>query len=108
MKKERAMRYAISLILVVACASCASKRAAVVPAARAGEGGPVITQLVGREQTIVVRAGVNGPTYSVESKDGELLRPPMTIDELAMSDPELYRAVRSMQAGRLWAGKESE
>jgi hypothetical protein len=102
------MRCAMSLILVLACGSCASKQSATVPAARAAEGGPVITRLVGREQTIVVRAGVNGPTYSVESRTGEIVSSAMTIDELAMSDPDLFRAVRTMQAGTHWAGKESE
>ena len=100
------MRYIVILsMLALSCASCSSSRP---PAASSPRGlepqGPVISRVVGRDQVIVVRAGPNGPTYCLQSKTGEVIVPAMTLGDLAMSKPELFRELRTMQANTLWAG----
>jgi hypothetical protein len=100
------MRYITILsILALSCASCSSSR----PPALTTSSGPlpkglVISRVVGRDRVIVVRSGPNGPTYSLESKTGEVIVPAVTLGDLAMSKPELFREIRTMQANTVWAG----
>lgn len=102
------MRFAIALVLILVCSSCSSNKPPAVAATRAKVAGPVITHIVARDEIIVVRAGTDGPTYSLESKGGEVIVPAMTRGELAMSRPDLSNAIRRMHAGRIWAGKDGE
>ena len=100
------MRYLIVLsTLALSCASCSSARPPAVTASRLSKPqGPVISRVVGKDQVIVIRAGKNGPTYSLESRTGEVIVPAMTLGELAMSQPELFGEIRTMRADTLWAG----
>jgi hypothetical protein len=65
----------------------------------------VISRIVQRHDTIVVRAGADGPTYSMESKGGTVLVGEMTIGELARNEPGMYRAIKTMEADVEWAGE---
>ena len=99
------MRYAVLSVLALACASCSSGVPPKVAASPSpSPEWPVITRLAGPRQVIVVRAGRDGPTYSVESKAGRVIVPARTLGDLAMANPKFFRMVRSMQANVLWAG----
>jgi len=99
------MRYIIIVsMVVVGCSSCSSNRPPAVAVPRVAEPqGPVISRMVGRDEVIVVRAGPNGPTYCLQSKNGEVIVPAMTLGDLAMSKPELFQELRVMQADTLLA-----
>jgi len=101
------MRYFGLLLLMMTCGSCAMAPRATPVAARLPEQrGPVITRIVSRDTTVVVRAGVDGAdaTYSVESKSGEILVPDMTLPQLARANPELFRSVQTAQSSVMYAG----
>jgi hypothetical protein len=96
------MRYAIPLLLAIFSASCSTApQPATVTVVNQG---PMIARIVERHQSIIVRAGADGPTYSLATPSGEKLTPGMTIGQLAQKDPELFHKVRSLQDGVLWAG----
>ena len=92
------MRYIGVLVAAFVCASCSMKAAPAVQSHPQALGGEVISRIVERHDTIVVRAGADGPTYSMESKGGKLLVGEMTIGELARNEPGMYRAIRTMEA----------
>ncbi len=93
--------------LALACGVPATGHAAsaAAPATRPTAVGPVISRLVMRRQTIVIRGGEAGPTYSLETRGGDVLAPPMTAVELAVRNPDLLNTVRTMQTAVLWAGE---
>jgi hypothetical protein len=92
----------------LACGSCAhSPGGAPLAAISSQQSGPVIARIVQRHQTIVIRSGSAGPTYSLESPGGELLTKDMTMGELAMKNPELFRRVKAMQDNLLCADLSS-
>jgi hypothetical protein len=103
------MRYVIAAMVILSCAVCAADKPM---AAGAGEGsktrGVLITRLVGRRDVIVVRAGTEGPTYSLETKSGEVLVPGVTRGKLAMTKPTFSKQVRTMQASNDWAGIDTD
>ncbi len=88
------------LILSIALAgtSCASRTSTPPPAQAQNDTGPVISRIVGRHETIIVRAGPNGPTYSAVARDGTVLTKQMTLDELAVNEPAMFGQIRTMQA----------
>jgi hypothetical protein len=101
------MRYVIATMLAFSCAACSSNRPAVVRKMDQPQtDGPVIARIVGRHDVIVVRAGAEGATYSLETKQGKTLVPAQTLGNLAMSKPGLGRKVRTMQASADYAGLE--
>ncbi len=94
----------LQIAVALACLAVASPGgAAPVPAVAVG---PVICRLVQRHQVIVARAGRQGPTYAVESRGGAVLSPDMTMDQIAVRNPELHRQIRTLTTAVSWAGIE--
>jgi hypothetical protein len=96
-----------SLILLIAlCTACSAHRAA-APQSRAPESrqDPMIVKLVGRETTLVARASQSGPTYSIESKDGRVIVPAQSLQQLCAERPAVAREVQTLQAS-VYAGLE--
>src|SRR5271156_464384 len=93
------MRY-IALPLLLLCGlSCSSSPTSAQPQARSSAlQGPVILRIAGRHEDMVIRAGASGPTYSLESKDGSVLLAAMTLDELAVNNPQMFQTINTMQA----------
>ena len=91
------MKSSLLLLIALCGMSCASGTMP-TPAQSQKQDGPVITRIVGRNEIIVVRAGPDGPTYSSESKDGTVLLKQLTLAQLASIDPQMYRAVKTMEA----------
>jgi hypothetical protein len=104
------MRYLTTVLLAGLCLSCATApkaapvAAVVSPPAATDQRGPVIARICRRNQIIVIRAGAAEATYSLETARGEVLLPGMTLGQLAQKKPELFQAVRNMQASDMWAG----
>jgi hypothetical protein len=97
------MRYIISSAVALVCASCCFAGPATQPAASlpTPPQGQIITQIVSRDKVIIVRAGANEPTYSLQTKSGEVLVPPTTAGDLAVSNPQLLQTIHTMQATTL-------
>ena len=68
----------------------------------------LLMELVGRDRTIAVYAGDDGPRYSVIANDGSVLVPAMSADDLARNHPELHRQIKRMRTQETvmlyWAG----
>lgn len=90
------MRYLFPLVLALGCASCANTTK-LISAAPPDHTGPVIARLAGRHDTIVIRAGDSGPTYSLETARGEILVPDMTLGKLAAVNPGLAKRIDTLQ-----------
>jgi len=99
------MRYLLPAILALAMVSCSTNPGAVTVAAKPLKTEPVIARIASRKTTIVVRAGVTEPTYSLETAGGEVLVKDTTLAELARTNPEMCDRVQKMQAQMLWAGE---
>ena len=96
------MRYFIMALFASCCAASLMQgpRASDAAARGRAEGsqGAVMGRIVGRNQTVVVRAGAKGSRYSVEDKDGQVVVPGMTLRELAAKKPESAHTVQTLQA----------
>ena len=68
-----------------------------------GAATPLIVELIGREYTIRVVSGPAEPLYSILSKSGTVLAPPMTLDEMRAFNPELHKHLNGALALK-WAG----
>jgi hypothetical protein len=110
------MRFIIATAIGLVCTAC-SPTPAPTPTPQtpptasisaAASQAPIITQIVSRDQVIIVRAGPTEPTYAVQSKNGEILVPATTAGDLAVSNPELLQKVRTMQADALAGSADSE
>ena len=64
-----------------------------------GLNGPVITQLVGRNEVIRVVAGPDGPLYTVITPGGQVIVEPKSIEQLKSEHPEWYRKIYSSLSG---------
>jgi hypothetical protein len=89
------MRYITLLLLVLSGLSCSPTPP---PAHNTEVQGQVISRIVGRHQDIVIRISANGPKYSMESKDGSVLFVGMTLDEMAVSNSQMFQTINTMQA----------
>jgi hypothetical protein len=98
------MRYILRVLLVLATASCANQPVPAPVSAKTQAAGPVIARIASRKTTVVVRAGVTEPTYSLETAGGEVLVKDMTLGELARENLKLHDRVQNMQAAVMWAG----
>lgn len=67
--------------------------ATVVPAAPVVNGRPVIARIVSRNAVITVTAGPEGPRYSAATAPGEPIAEALTLEELRVMHPPLYRFV---------------
>ena len=83
------MRYLISSLLALSCAVCAADR----PVTGSDTPGALIARMVSRRAVLMVRAGADGATYSLQTKGGEVVLP---------------AAKRSMQAVGDWAGIDTD
>lgn len=72
------------------CAACATE--------------PELLRIEGVHQTIVVHSGLVEPTYSLETRNGRVIIPAMTLSELQASHPDLHKRVTTMRAKTAWAG----
>ena len=100
------MRYIFPLVVAFAGISCSMKATPTsVQASIPASNWPVISRIVQRRDVIVIRAAPNGPTYSLESKSGTVLVQEMTLGELAVNNPEMFRAIKTMEADERWAGE---
>ena len=104
------MRYIIASAVALVCASCSPTPPPPTPQTppAAVSQGQIITQIVSRDQDIIVRAGATEPTYTLQTKTGEILVPAMTFGQLALNNPQLARTVRIMQADAICASADAE
>jgi len=103
------MRKSLLYSLLLAAGSCAAPQAVTPPpAAVQPSPTPVISRIVSRNDVIVIRAGQQGATYSLETKTGEVLIPGKTMNELAQSSPQFHNTVRTMQASTVYAGVDAD
>ncbi len=89
------MRYLPLLLLMVCGLSCSPTPP---PARNTGPQGQVISRIVCWHEDIVIRTSANGPKYSMESKDGSVLLAGMTLDEMAVNNPQMFQTINTMQA----------
>ena len=69
--------------------------------------GSVIGRLKTRDQVITITAGPDGPLYTIESKEGELIATNISGEELASRFPDLHEKIeKSLADSKLWAGTE--
>ena len=95
------------LMLALCCTCGVSQQAS----SRSQLDGPVIVRVVSRDSTILARAGQRGAVYSVLSKDGQIVVPAMTVQQLQARRPDVARQVRAMTAAdtsMIWAGMDSD
>jgi hypothetical protein len=105
-KRNMASIPVVAMTAVIGCA-CSSHTPIVKntpPAEAVSESPPVLFRLEGVDQTIVVRSVAGEPAYSLESNDGAVLVPNMTLGELRAAHPDLYKRVIMMHADKAWAG----
>ena len=94
----------IGLMLTAGCCPCAGKKkAATQPTALQSPGPdgtqyPVITRLQGRNKTITIVAGPQGPLYSATTAGGVAIVTNARLDTLREQQPEIYREVQSAVA----------
>jgi hypothetical protein len=73
---------------------------------------PVIVEVVSRDSRITVRAGAQGPTYSVSGADGTPVAREITLPQLQATHPDLARRIGAMNASAdsaastVWASVE--
>ena len=74
---------------------------AAVPAARhkATAALPVVGYLEGRNRTITIKAGPQGPVYSVKTADGKVLCEDLSREQLSARLPELGEFIKNAVAG---------
>jgi hypothetical protein len=102
------MKHWIFIAAAVICVGCSNQCApAPTAAVKPVHEDPVITRMVSRDQTIIVRAGKNGATYSVESPDGSVLLASVTLDQLRVQNPDLAKRLETLHAATLWAGADT-
>ena len=69
--------------------------------------GSVIGRLKTRDQVITITAGPDGPLYTIESKEGELIAINISGEELASRFPDLHEKLeKSLADKKLWAGTD--
>ena len=99
-------RTCLLVMAIMICGSCAAEKRAAVPraVAKAGQAAnePVIVKLVSRHQTITITAGHGGALYTVVDASGKTIITRATLDELRVSDSEIYRMVAP--GAMVWAG----
>ena len=73
-----------------------AKQAVAVP--MPGSDAPVIGYLEKRRQTITIKAGAQGPLYSVKTTEGKTLFENLTADQLRAQAPEIHELIKSAVA----------
>jgi hypothetical protein len=69
--------------------------------------GSVIGRLKTRDRVITITSGPDGPLYTIESKEGELIAPNLSGEELATRFPALYEKIeKSLADPKIWAGTD--
>ncbi len=56
---------------------------------------PVIVRLESKHETVVIKSGPTGPLYSVITGDGVLLVRDVTLAQLELNNPRVYKLVKS-------------
>jgi len=98
---------AVVAVFVIAMAGCAlspEKRSAEQSgkqmAASATDGHyAVIGYLEKRDRVITIKAGPQGPVYSVATKDGKILHENLSAEQLKAQSPELHELIKTGVAG---------
>lgn len=69
--------------------------------------GSVIGRLKTRDRVITITSGPDGPLYTIESKEGELIAANLSGEELATRFPALYKKIeKSLADPKIWAGTD--
>jgi hypothetical protein len=91
--------------------SADQRNAAVTPAKRSepmktsatksasGQNFPIVGYLKGRDETITIKAGPQGPLYSVQSADGRTRFQNVTLEQLRAQAPDLHDLLKGSVAG---------
>ncbi len=85
----------MSLVALVGCVGCSNARVTSTQAHDAMKGHPVLLQLEGTDQTVVIASGPTDPFYSVITSDGEFLVRDLTLAELELNHPQLHDRIKS-------------
>lgn len=85
--------YILGLVLIGSSSAMAQQRPTTQPAPAR-----TIVKVVSRDTTIVASSGPNGPVYSLEGKNGQVLIPNMSLPDMQAKHPELARHIRTMNA----------
>ena len=105
--RKRTINLLITLTAITAIASFSRSPRAVEAASSApAPESRVITQLVGRDQSITVSSTARGVRYSV-AVEGKTIVANATLDELRTKHPEAFRQIQSSIADtspKVWAG----
>ncbi len=56
---------------------------------------PVIVRLESKHETIVIKSGPTGPLYSVITSDGVFVVRDVSLAQLELNNPRVYRRVKS-------------
>jgi|ERR1041384_5256126 hypothetical protein len=59
---------------------------------------PVIGFLAGRDDVITIKAGPQGPLYSVTTKDGRVLYQDLSAEQLQAKAPDIFRIIKGSVA----------
>ncbi len=76
------------------------------PSAEQESSGPIVSHLKTRDKLITIRAGSEGPMYTVKSEDETVLAADLPAEELYAKFPELKGAVERGIAN--WAGLDPQ
>jgi hypothetical protein len=69
--------------------------------------GSIIGRLKTRDRVITITSGSDGPLYTIESKDGEMIATNLSGEELATRFPALYEKIeKSLADPKIWAGTD--
>ena len=85
----------MSLVALVGCVGCSNARITSTQAHDALKGHPVLLQLEGTDQTVVIESGPTDPLYSVITSDGEFLVRDLTLAELELNHPGIHDRIES-------------
>ncbi len=67
---------------------------------------PVIVRLEAKHETVVIKSGPTGPLYSVITGDGGFVVRDVTLAQLELNHPQVYRRVKSAIAAN-YAGLDA-
>ncbi len=104
MKRFTIAVVAVFVIAMAGCALSAGKRNAgkseqQMVVSPTGDSYAVIGYLEKRDRVITIKAGPQGPVYSVATKDGKILHENLSAEQLKAQSPELHELIKTGVAG---------
>ncbi len=82
-------------VAVLWCVGCSKAQVTSTRAHDVVTDHPVLVQLEGTSQTVVIKSGPTGPLYSVITSDGEFMVRELTLAELELNHPQLHDRIKS-------------